>query len=117
MSGGETRQEFISVTPTAENSRLASQRLSPKCQKYFQVYIWEIWGKGGGYVQVGFGSQIDHYLGVHHGRGLAGPGQSLLFESSFGSWGCFAKRQAGKKNPTKKFEVEMEVAEILFQEE
>lgn len=31
MSGGDTRKEFSSLSPTQESSGLVAQRLSPKC--------------------------------------------------------------------------------------
>ena len=67
---------------------------------------------------------LHHCLGVNHGQGLAGSGQSLLPKGavSVPIRGCFALRvfclrevTAEKKNPTKKFEVKMEAAEVLFQ--
>ena len=59
-----------------EDSRLASQRLSLKCWKHFQVYIREMWVNG--YLQVASEGQVDHYLGVSHHHCFAGSGQFLL---------------------------------------
>lgn len=39
-----------------------------------------MWGKVGGYMQVGSEGQIDDNLGVGHGQGFAGSGWSLLPE-------------------------------------
>ena len=46
-SGDETGKEFLSVRPTPGRQRTSSRRLSPKCQKYFQVGVRKMGGKGG----------------------------------------------------------------------
>lgn len=81
-SGGEKERNLFQLGQHQEDSRLTSQRLSPKCQDHFQVYIRKMCAKGGGCVQIGREGQRDHCLGANQGWGFADPGQSLLLERS-----------------------------------
>jgi len=47
MSGGETRKKFISLRPTLGRQWTSISKTVSKMQKYFQVYIRKMWGKGG----------------------------------------------------------------------
>ena len=122
MSGGETRKEFISMRPTWEDNRLASQRGSPMCWKHFPGLCKETesWANRG----MGSEGQIHPGLGFSHGRrALLAQGGPYCWRRWFGVPSgdalplrspTLAKRQAGKNNPTWKFEVKMEAIEVFF---
>ena len=114
MSGVETRKGFMSVRPM-----LVSQRLSPKCPRYFQVYIRKIWGKGQWVHGLCSEGQVDPCLRVSQGLCLAGP--SSLFEGDVAEDALpsgsspLSQETSWKEEPKRKFEVKMEAAEVLFQ--
>lgn len=61
-SGRETRKGFIPVKQHREDSALASHRLSPKCCKYFWVYVRRMWDRGHWVHAAGREGQVDHCL-------------------------------------------------------
>lgn len=89
--------------------------------EYFWVYRKKMWGKGG-WVPAGPEGQMDHCFGVNHaGVSMAQAVLMLQGGVSVPTRGCFVLRAfrlsqgtSWKEEPTGKFEVRMEAAEVHF---
>ena len=85
MSGGEEERSLFQWGQHWEDSRLESQILSPKCWKYFQVYVRKCGTKVGGKVQEGSEDQIAHCPGVSRSGVLLAQGGACCLRGSFSS--------------------------------